>query len=367
VKCIIMLIDNLGSGGAQRQIIRLSNQFALMEYDVTILTYGKSITFYEDEILDSVKTINVYSSNRIIKVLNIYRFLLHVQDAILVSFLDVPNIIACIYRFINRSANIYICERSSISGLNNSISKRILQTLATQSNALIANSYDSASAWRKALPRNSINIYTVYNLVTDIGPFPNSSYIVKHNGIVKILIAASFQTNKNISGLIIALHALSNIEREKLSIHWYGDNSIPQCKVVYENAINQIVTMNMTNCIHLHDATKDIYKHVYETDYVALFSKHEGLPNVICEALCAGKPIIMSTVSDYGILVDKTNGFLCNPYETESITRALRCAINSSPETIIGMGNASREKGLYLFNPTNNARQYMDIFASEMR
>src|SRR5690606_7799081 len=96
-------------------------------------------------------------------------------------------------------------------------------------------------------------------------------------------------------------------------------------------------------------------------DIVALFSKVEGLPNVICEGMMIGKPIIMSRVSDYALLVDNSNGFLCDWNNPHSIKDVLLKASNLSKDKIIELGNKSKEKAELLFSPNSILDKWLEI------
>ena len=65
---------------------------------------------------------------------------------------------------------------------------------------------------------------------------------------------------------------------------------------------------------------KEVYQ---DADYFCLPSFYEGTPNVICEAMACGLPVVCSDVSDNSRYVKEgENGFLFDPNDTSSIVSA---------------------------------------------
>ena len=87
----------------------------------------------------------------------------------------------------------------------------------------------------------------------------------------------------------------------------------------------------------------------YETsDVLILPSLFEGLPNVVCEAMIAGCPVIASNVCDHPILLGEKQerGLLCEPTNIESICNAIENMNDMSPKIKYEM--------------TRNARKYAE-------
>lgn len=120
---------------------------------------------------------------------------------------------------------------------------------------------------------------------------------------------------------------------------------------VYDEANRMIGTLGVKNII-LHPVVSDILNIINTSDAVALLSSVEGLPNAICEGMMLGKLVIMSRISDYEILVDDTNGFLCDWDDIASIKNAILSAANLSVEQLEKMGKSSRNKAERLFSTT---------------
>jgi glycosyltransferase involved in cell wall biosynthesis len=205
--------------------------------------------------------------------------------------------------------------------------------------------------WETYFPNYADKLITIYNPV--ILPCITANYIPKLNGKFNIVIAASYSSVKNLDGLINALRMLSPEERNLINIEWYGRKEItPGNTSAYDNAETQIRRYNLDGLIHLKGETKDIANIMYEADAVGLFSRLEGLPNAICEAMMMGKPILMTRVSDFNNLVDDSNGFLSDWDDPGSIKNILIFSSNLTIEKLISLGKNSKIKAQKLFSPS---------------
>jgi glycosyltransferase involved in cell wall biosynthesis len=105
------------------------------------------------------------------------------------------------------------------------------------------------------------------------------------------------------------------------------------------------------------------------SDYHALIhpSFYEGLPNVVCEALSAGRPVLASNVCDHSLLVkDGERGFLFNPEEPKDIADAIARAAELGE---MGWKNLSRSAREYAEENLDVERMidaYEDLFAGQL-
>ena len=81
----------------------------------------------------------------------------------------------------------------------------------------------------------------------------------------------------------------------------------------------------------------------HEADIFCLPSLYEGYPNVICEAMACGLPVVCSNVCDNPLIVENgVGGFLFNPISEENIANALELMINLSKKDKLNMSRHNR-------------------------
>lgn len=349
-KQILCLIDNLGSGGAQRQLTTLAILWQKQGYNVKFLVYGTADFFKSVLDKEQIKIDRIDSKNYLDRIIKVRKYLRNGNQDVVVSFLDTPNFLACISKIGGAKWKLIISERSCLE--SNFTSKRALLTkwVVRFADKIICNSYQASLLWKKFYPKYENKIDVIYNAVT-LNLDENIVYTPKINGKLKMVVASSFQPLKNVLGLINAFSFLSKEEQKKIEVYWYGSNNDGiNFNQNYINANRLINDMGLKDIVHLEDATSNIHSIMYNCDIVGLFSKYEGLPNVICEAMMMGKPIIMTKVSDYKSFMSNKNGALCGSDTPKDICSSLRKIINLSVDELESMGENSKAIAYKLFS-----------------
>lgn len=343
---ILFLNANLKAGGAERQMVTVARLLKQRGHDVSFYCYGEG-NFYEHLLeKDEIPVVWEYSFDSLIKRLwCTRRFIRKSSFDIVISFLLPVN-------FLNIFCGIGGKKWKVITGLRHCPAVRIKNHkerfylwFQGFSDAIVSNSELARNRWMGNFKRNSDKLHVIYNhvKVNDI----NSNYTPKLDGRLHIVVAASYQYLKNPMGLVDALKQMSAEERNKIMINWYGGNTESE---VYKETVCAIKESGLDGVIALHEATKGINDIMNQSDAVMLVSKEEGLPNAICEGMALGKPIIMTKVSDYDVLVDETNGVLCDWNQTETIKQAILTLANLSVEQLLEKGNNSLMKAQILFS-----------------
>ncbi|RRJ89561.1 glycosyltransferase [Paenimyroides tangerinum] len=360
---LLLLIDSLGSGGAQRQIVTLANILHKNNYDVTVLIYHRDLFFkpYLDKL--NINLIIIEEPNLFKRIFKIRKFIRNGRFDSVISFLETPDLINNISSIGGKSWKVITSERSGNEATFNSKRGKILGFFQRFSDAIVCNSNNARDLWIKYYPKYKEKMQVIYNpvLLNDI----NVEYIPRLNGRTNLIVPASYQFLKNPIGLIEAVNMLPSEAQKKISINWYGQKEVVKNDFKAFNAAkNLIVKYKLEDVIFLNDSTTHIHELMFKSDVVGLFSSLEGLPNVICEALCLGKPIVMTRVSDYKILVNSENGFLCNSNDIDSIKNVLINIIKLSDYDLGKFGANSLERSKNLFSEHKLYDKWLKIIQS---
>lgn len=358
---IVCFIDHLGPGGAQRQITSLAVLFKERGHYVELLTYYPNDFFLSILERAGIPVCCINEANPIRRINRVRRILRRGnQDAVL-SFLDTPNFIACCSAIGGRKWSLVVGERSArLRSFTNSKDK-LFRMANVFADHIVCNSYNAQRIWLNYLPVFGAKLHTLYNPVIINDGQINYGYKPKRDGKLHLVVAAGYRRLKNMAGLVTAVNLLDSEYRKQLVIEWYGDIDDYEGSAPFDETIAKIREYNLQENIFLHPATKDILSIMAQADVVGLFSHYEGLPNVICEGMTLGKPIIMSRVSDFDYLVDERNGFLCNANDPESIAAAICALIDMPIAELVRMGDASQAKSKALFDKTAIIDSYLNL------
>ncbi len=361
MKKVILFIDNLGSGGAQRQIANVAVLLKKAGYDVSVLVY-QDFPFYKPLLDDNnVPVVLVETKNNFSRMLSIRKYLNKSGADTVIAFLETPCFISCFSKIGHKKWNLVTTERSAKMSTFTSRRNKVFNWFERFSDAKVGNSWNAIRMWQKYYPQYNDKYSVIYNHILVHDEYVSQNHEYCENGKVKLAVAASYQKLKNPLSVIEAVNMLSDEQKSKLEINWYGRAEVETGNTkVFDKAVNLVTDYNLSKVIHLNHETSEIYGIMAESDAVGLFSTVEGLPNTICEAMTIGRPVVMSKVSDYDVLVTD-NGYLCDPNSVDSIKESLVKLIETPKEELERMGEASKEKAKELFSGEAITKQWTEL------
>ena len=217
---ILFLIDNLGSGGAQRQLVTIAPLLKQRGYEPEVLCYWEQNFFAPILEKENITIHWKVEPNHIKRIWKIRQFIRKGDYKAVISFLDTPNFLNCIAAIGGKKWKVITGERSADEAFFHSRRGKFFIWLQRYSDLIVCNSHNAEIMWQKYCPKYSNKLTTIYNTVSMEAP--KIRYSPLRGGKVHIVVAATYRYIKNVKGLIKALSLLSKQEREKLQVDWYG-------------------------------------------------------------------------------------------------------------------------------------------------
>lgn len=353
---ILCFTDGFNQGGAERQLIGLANLLQQHGFDVTLASYHKE-NFYKS-LMDScnLKYDFIESSGlQLSKLVSCYKYFKTKGFDCVISYKGGCNQICCLLKAIGMSFKLIVSERCLVYDFNAFQKRKFF--LYRFADYIVPNSYAQEKFIGEHYPKLLAKTVTITNF-TDIDtfvPVKNETH-----SKLRVLVTARISHQKNIKRFI---EALSILKKENLSIDvkWFGnvnfgeDTYALECKELIER-------YGIGDIFHLLPATTSISTEYQSCDVFCLPSIFEGYPNVVCEAMSCGKPVLCSNVCDNSTIVeDGVNGYLFDPYNIMDIVQAFRKVYSLSTNQREEMGTKSREMAVVKFSKKTFVNKYIKL------
>lgn len=310
---ILLFIDSLGAGGAQRQILNLGAYLVEQGYSVSVLVYHDH-SFYENFCNQNKIRITRIKCKSVILRLYRCRKVLR-QFRYIISFLDTPNFIASL--FVRKDARLIVSERSSKHEIGRTLKDYLVRLPISRAHAIVTNSQTNKSHLTQFYKIKEQKIHVIYNSLCP--PFIPSAETLPLDEVKrsKFLVVASFQEHKN---QLMILKALLQLRDTDIHVDFYGGDRgqhyLAKCKKFAQT--NKLKNLSFCGEIEI---TPDTY-----SNYAGLIlvSEFEGMPNVVMEALSAGLQIFYTPVSDLPLILKDTDN-ICVPHnDNDKLAEALK-------------------------------------------
>lgn len=349
---IVLFIDSLTSGGAQRQMVILGNQLCEYGHEVFVVTYHP-LDFYRSSLSNKINYLYATeASNTLLRIPIIYKIFKQLKPEVVISYLDVPNIIACICKLMGLRYKLITSERNTTQSLSGM--ERTKFYLYRMADVIVPNSYTQTKFIEKHYPHLKNKLKTITNCAETDFFVPHSSVSKEHN---TVLCVGRVTAQKNIVRFIEAVAQARSVGLD-ITVKWFGRYD----KEYYEKCKILITQSGLQEHFLFYDASQDIRTEYQRAEVFCLPSIFEGFPNVVGEAMCCGLPILCSDVCDNRILVEHgENGLLFDPLDVGNIRDALMSFFELTQKEKIDMAHQSRRRAVEILNKETFIQKYLNI------
>lgn len=357
MKKILCLIDTLGIGGAERQMVGLATLLKQKGYDVDLVAYHKD-EFYApiaraggiDPVFLSVKD-SQWSKLKAVRQFIKQR---HGYDWV-IAYKGGPNAICCLLKLMGMRFKLIVSERITNTAIGG---KKRLFKLYRFADYVVPNAYSQGEFLSANFPWMKKKVVPISNF-TDTDHFSPAECQSSEKQV--ILTAARVARQKNIMRYLEAISVLKKDGSDNIHFKWYGD--VQRGEEDYARAVkDKVEELGIGDMIEFFPNVPNIVDYYRECTFFCLPSTFEGFPNVVCEAMSCGKPVICGRVCDNARIVSEgKNGLLFDPKDVNDIVNTLKTMISMPNEQRKQWGRESRNLAVNMLSEEAFINKYIDL------
>jgi glycosyltransferase involved in cell wall biosynthesis len=360
---IVYLINELGKGGSERQLYLLLTHMDLNRLMPIVVVFNPSVRASYHEALRqagiTVIEIPEEKKNILIRLVFLYKTIQKFEPQIIHSWSAPDNFYATILGMLTRTPLTFGSFRDSLRNQGfRSLPKLVQFFLIKWNQYLIVN----AKTIKEELVKENYPVGRIFNLdncvdIVDKNPetLKELSLLCKVTQPCRIIATVSnIRRKKNID---VFIKGMANIVKDYENvIGIIIGQPIPEEIDYYEELTRLIDERKLENKVHLLGFRDDVTKIMHYFDILCLLSEFEGTPNVILEAMAAGRPVIATKTSGIPDLVqDGVSGLLVSPGDIQAFENALRKMLQY-PIEAENMG----KKGLQIVQKSYSCKHSVD-------
>lgn len=356
MKRILCLIESIGSGGAERQLTGLAVMLKQQGYEVEVWYYVKNefyLPFLQENDVIGRYLSDAYNPKKRYFVLRKHFKAYHPDTVI--SYSASPSMITCLLKLLGAGFHLIVSERNTTQTIDKR--EKFKFFMYRWADIIVPNSHSQQVFIEQHFPNLSEKVRVITNFV-DTDKFSPSTIVLPNHNETRMVCVGRLMPQKNIPTFIEAISKVVS-DGYKIHVDWYGQVFE---KEYFEECVRRIKKNELESTFTFCLPCPTIQEKYREADVFCLPSKYEGFPNVLCEAMSCGLPVLCSRVCDNpNIAQEGENGFLFDPKNVDSIAEAIIKFIKLDENMKKRMGQKSREIAVSLFSSDVFVKKYLEI------
>lgn len=300
---LVLIINSLARGGAETQLLRLAGELVRRGWVVTLITFLPDNDLSDEAARQGVENVALRSDGRraVTVVPAISKIVRDRHADVVLSFLYHSNIVARLVGLRHRIP--VVCSvRNEYFGSQRR--ERLLRWTDRLAIATVANSRTTADSLRRRGLVSPERSGVILNAIDEdaFRALPEARARVRASldiasGQFLWLCAARLQPQKDLPNLISAVQLLAG-RGVPVRVVVAGDGALRQ------QLEAMLTTAGLQEHVSFLGLRSDIPELLAACDAVVLPSAYEGLPNIVMEAMAAGRPVVATDVGGVRELVN---------------------------------------------------------------
>lgn len=298
MKKIMIFLNSLSRGGAERVSINLASYFSNNNIECVLLTTNTNKEEYD--VPKNVKRLSLESEKNYFKKILKFRKIISAEKPDKLLIMDTPGCIYAMPAIFLKKVKAIVSERNDPKNFEGKrIVKYISRLFMKFANGYVFQTEDAKKFYKKYLKDKGIVIYNP--VFMDSIPCRNNEKIED-----KIVAVGRLTNQKNHKMLIDAFEIIKE-EYPNLKLEIYGEGCL-------HNELQDLINnYGLINQVFLKGNKKNVLECIKDARLFVLSSKYEGMPNALIESMAIGIPSISTDCPCGGpktLINNNVNGFL---------------------------------------------------------
>ncbi|MGE0315517.1 MAG: glycosyltransferase family 4 protein [Lautropia sp.] len=351
---LLFVIDHLGGGGAQRQLVNVAAGLRERGHAVTVFTYHRNDAHLAR--LEAAGAEHVHRPKRsrfdLGPLRALHRMVRQDRPDVVVAFLRTPSFYVEAVHLLARSTPVIVSERAGVEhrGLQVAdIASGLGHLIATH---LTANSHDYLERLARVLPiagRSTV----IYNGVEPKFFDAGRARIAQDEADAAqrcrlCVVSARVTRQKGPMPLALALSTLREAGTE-VDLDWIGP--LDEASPLVRDVKAVIAARGLDRRWRWLGRVADVERAYGRYDGLVLPSVFEGVANTMCEAMACGLPVIVTDIADNARIVrDGVDGIVCRADDPAALARAIARFVAMDVRARRRMGVSAQARARELFS-----------------
>lgn len=319
---ILMVIDTLMCGGAQKMFTYLANNLDERGYEIFICCYASNEVYFA--INENIKLHcgtqyeGGHYTRHIKKIAFVERDINVFDPELIICFAPIPAIIANFAKK-NKDIPVVYCERGDPYQWHG-IGDYFSQKLVSRCDYFVFQTEGAKNFFSEKIKKKA---YVIPNPVT----YPKGSVIDKGDRRNIISFVARFEVKQKRQDLMLQAFKKVVERFPNYTLHFYGDGDD------IESIKSMALELSIQNNVVFEGNVSSVKQHIADSKLFVLCSDYEGIPNALIEAMSLGIPCISTKCSPGGaelLIENGVNGLLVPCNDVDALAQAICSLLEDS-------------------------------------
>ena len=351
---VLMVIDSLVGAGAQKQFTNLAVGLSRRKHEVIVYIYHPKYDFLPELEAESIEIVFGEKAGRFdtSPLIQLYKLCRLTRPSVVVSYLRTPSFYAELIRLVYPKFGLIVSERSNALNGRLSIGDLASGICHSVADHVTSNCNDYRIHLVAKLPFIRKKMSVIYNGTDDVyfSAYRRMQAEVNSDHRTRFLVvSARCEHNKGALVLAEALRLVALSDRKDWEVSWVGRVDFDSDYV--KSVVGFLALHGLTDHWDWSGQSSSVVSQFPHYDALVSPSLHEGVSNVMCEAMAAGLPVIVTNVSDNNdILVGGRYGLLCAADDDKALCQKLIQFMNTSAGERLALSERAHLRAKELFS-----------------